>query len=81
VFQNVIVRKPARSLVEGITSAPELGRPDYDLAVKQHQAYREALAACGVTALLAAPLLITSRRVEGGPASPGRPTRSGPDRA
>jgi dimethylargininase len=49
VFQNVIVRKPARSLVEGITSAPELGRPDYDLAVKQHQAYREALAACGVT--------------------------------
>ena len=32
MFQNVIVRKPARSLVEGITSAPELGRPDYDLA-------------------------------------------------
>ncbi len=42
---------------------------------------RMVLAACGVTALLAAPLLITSRRVEGGPASPGRPTRSGPDRA
>ena len=56
MFQNVIVRKPARSLVEGITSAPELGRPDYDLAVKQHQAYREALAACGVKVRVLEPL-------------------------
>ena len=48
MFRNVIVRKPARSLVDGITSAPELGKPDYDLAIKQHDAYIEALKSCGV---------------------------------
>ena len=31
-FTNVIVRRPAKSMVEGITSAPELGKPDYELA-------------------------------------------------
>ena len=34
-FTNVIVRRPAKSMVEGITSAPELGKPDYELACKQ----------------------------------------------
>ena len=48
MFKNVIVRKPARSMVDGITSAPELGKPDYELAVKQHDAYIEALKQCGV---------------------------------
>ena len=33
MFHNVIVRKPSKSLMEGITSAPELGKPDYELAV------------------------------------------------
>lgn len=35
-------------MTEGITSAPELGKPDYELALKQHDAYIEALKACGV---------------------------------
>ena len=48
MFQNVIVRKPSRSMVNGITSAPQLGKPDYDLAVKQHDSYIEALKQCGV---------------------------------
>ena len=48
MFRNVIVRKPARSLVDGITSAPELGKPDYELAIRQHDAYIEALKSCGV---------------------------------
>lgn len=47
-FSNVIVRRPAKSLVEGITSAPELGKPDYELACKQHDAYIAALKQCGV---------------------------------
>lgn len=47
-FKNVIVRKPAKSMVDGITSAPELGKPDYELAVKQHDAYIQALKQCGV---------------------------------
>ncbi len=48
MFKNVIVRKPAKSMVDGITSAPELGKPDYELAVKQHDAYIAALKQCGV---------------------------------
>lgn len=48
MFRNVIVRRPSKSMVEGITSSPELGKPDYELALKQHDAYIEALKACGV---------------------------------
>ncbi len=48
MFTNVIVRRPCRALVDGITSAPELGKPDYELALKQHDKYIEALKACGV---------------------------------
>ncbi|MDI9495865.1 MAG: arginine deiminase family protein [Bacillota bacterium] len=48
MFKNVIVRRPGKSLIEGITSAPELGKPDYDLALKQHDAYINALKSCGV---------------------------------
>lgn len=48
MFKNVIVRKPSRSLVNGITSNPQLGKPDYALALEQHAAYIEALKKCGV---------------------------------
>lgn len=48
MFKNVIVRRPGKSLVEGITSAPELGKPDYELALKQHDEYIKALESCGV---------------------------------
>lgn len=48
MFKNVIVRRPCRAMTEGITSAPELGKPDYELALKQHDVYIEALKACGV---------------------------------
>lgn len=47
-FTNVIVRRPSRSLIDGITSAPELGKPDYEKALAQHDAYIEALKCCGV---------------------------------
>lgn len=55
-FKNVIVRRPARSLMEGITSAPELGKPDYDLALKQHDDYIDALERCGVDVTVLPPL-------------------------
>ena len=48
MFQNVIVKTPCRNILDGITSAPELGKPDYALALKQHAAYIEALKQCGV---------------------------------
>ena len=49
MFKNAIVRTPAPSLVNGITSAPELGKPDYRNALNQHKAYIKALEQCGVT--------------------------------
>lgn len=52
MFSNTIVRRPSKSMVEGITSAPELGKPNYELALKQHDAYIEALKACGVGVLV-----------------------------
>lgn len=48
MFQKVIVRRPCRAMTDGITSAPELGKPDYALALKQHDAYIAALESCGV---------------------------------
>jgi dimethylargininase len=48
MFKNVIVKRPCRAMTEGITSAPELGKPDYELALKQHDSYIEALKQCGV---------------------------------
>ena len=47
MFKNVIVRRPCRAMVDGITTA-DLGRPDYGLALKQHDNYIEALKQCGV---------------------------------
>lgn len=48
MFKNVIVKRPSKSLVNGITSAPELGKPNYELALKQHDSYIAALKQCGV---------------------------------
>lgn len=48
MFQNAIVRRPSSSLIHGLTTAQELGKPDYDLALIQHQNYINALAQCGV---------------------------------
>ncbi|WP_213422446.1 dimethylarginine dimethylaminohydrolase family protein [Bhargavaea massiliensis] len=46
-FQNVIVKAPAKSYVNGLTTS-DLGTPDYDKVVEQHNAYVEALKTCGV---------------------------------
>ncbi|GAI97922.1 unnamed protein product, partial [marine sediment metagenome] len=48
MFENVIVRKPSKSLRNGITSNSELGKPDYEKALIQHNDYIEALKKCGV---------------------------------
>ena len=48
MFQNVIVRRPCKAMVEGITSNPQLGKPDYEKALHQHDTYIEALTQCGV---------------------------------
>ncbi len=46
-FTRAIVRKPSPEMVHGITSV-NLGRPDFQIALVQHQSYVEALIKCGL---------------------------------
>jgi len=48
MFTKAVVRRPARSLVKGLSAHPELGLPDYALALRQHDAYIAALERCGL---------------------------------
>lgn len=48
MFSKAIVRPPAPNFAEGLTTAG-LGPPDYQRALKQHEAYCAALERCGLT--------------------------------
>ncbi len=45
VFTKAIVREPAANFSGGLTSV-DLGKPDHELALRQHEAYCRALEAC-----------------------------------
>lgn len=47
-FTRAIVKKPGKSYVNGLTTS-HLGTPDFELALKQHEAYIEALQKAGLT--------------------------------
>jgi len=47
MFKKAIVRIPSESMVHGITTA-QLGNPDYQKAIHQHERYIEALLTCGL---------------------------------
>lgn len=47
MFTKAIVRTPCRNLVNGLTSA-NLGLPDYNKAIEQHENYIKALRQCGL---------------------------------
>lgn len=47
MFTKAIVRTPCRAMVNGISTA-NLGRPDYQKALAQHQDYIDALEQCGL---------------------------------
>ena len=51
MFSKAIVRKPGKSIVDGLTSA-NLGVPDYNKAIKQHQSYINALTECGLEIII-----------------------------
>jgi dimethylargininase len=53
-FTKAIVRIPCRNFVNGLTTAG-LGKPDYNLALKQHKKYIEALEMCGLEVLITEP--------------------------
>jgi dimethylargininase len=47
MFTKAIVRPPAPNFAEGLTTA-DLGAPNYERALKQHEAYCAALEQCGL---------------------------------
>lgn len=47
MFTTAIVRKPCAEMINGITTA-NLGKPDFEIAQKQHDLYIEALRSCGL---------------------------------
>jgi len=47
MFTKAIVRKPGRSIINGLSIA-NLGKPDYEKAIEQHAAYVNALKSCGL---------------------------------
>jgi dimethylargininase len=50
-FKDAVVRRPGRSMVNGLTSAG-VGKPDYEKALGQHDKYIGALERCGVRVTL-----------------------------
>ncbi|MGW9019438.1 arginine deiminase-related protein, partial [Priestia megaterium] len=48
MYKNVIVKTPGKSYVKGLTTS-NLGTPDYEKLLEQHEAYVEALKECGVS--------------------------------
>jgi len=55
VFTKAIVRTPAKSMLNGITTA-NLGKPNYELALQQHAKYVKALETCGLAVTVLPPL-------------------------
>src|SRR5512141_2851973 len=53
-FKHAIVRPPAESFAEGLTSV-DLGTPDVGIALQQHQSYCAALQECGLSLITLAP--------------------------
>ena len=51
MFSKAIVRNPCKNFINGLTTA-NLGLPDYDLALIQHQEYVEALRKCGLEVIV-----------------------------
>ena len=47
MFKHAIVRKPCPEMIRGLHSV-SLGKPDYQLALEQHEGYVEALRTCGL---------------------------------
>lgn len=56
MFQNALVRSPSHSLINGLTTSEALGKPNFNLALEQHQHYINALSQCGVEVTVLPPI-------------------------
>ena len=59
-FNHVIVRRPCSAIKDGISGGDYPGIPDYELALKQHDSYIEALKQCDV---LMSPSLLPTKDI------------------
>jgi dimethylargininase len=57
VFRYAIIRPPDENFADGLTSA-NMGKPDFALALEQHNAYCAALQACGLELIRLPPDLL-----------------------
>jgi dimethylargininase len=55
MFTNAIVRTPGRSIVEGLSDSKNLGLPNYEQVIIQHQSYIDVLTTCGLDVLVLEP--------------------------
>ena len=55
MFTNAIVRTPGRSIHKGISDSKNLGLPNYERAIIQHQSYIDSLKKCGLDVLILEP--------------------------
>jgi dimethylargininase len=51
MYTKALVRKPGTNFADGITEA-KLGRPDYNKVLKQHAAYCDTIAGCGLKVIV-----------------------------
>lgn len=56
LFTKAIVRTPAKSVINGIDDYADEGKPDYQLAIKEHQNYVATLNDLGITTTILGPL-------------------------
>jgi dimethylargininase len=54
VFTKAIVRPPGQNFATGLTSV-DLGKPDHDIALQQHEAYCAALESCQLSLIRLSP--------------------------
>lgn len=55
MFKNVIARSPSPTMVDGLTTNPQLGKVDFDLAAQQYNAYIDAIKSLGIEVTLLEP--------------------------
>jgi dimethylargininase len=56
MFTQAIARKPAKNFAQGLTTTVSANPPQYELLLKQHETYLEALTFCGLEVTLLDPL-------------------------
>ena len=55
-FTYAITRRPGKNFAQGLTTTVSAKPPQYELLLKQHEAYLEILKSCGLNVTILDPL-------------------------